>query len=124
MHTRHTLSAVALGTVLVGSGLVTQAQAAPTQAPGAPTSAAARCWTPNQQSGGTYVTPKDGESVVYHNGPAACPGGTAWTSLVNLACKYKNPAGNWWFYARGIGWVHHKHLSMVGSDWPARTCAS
>ncbi|MEV5128394.1 hypothetical protein AB0K49_37215 [Streptomyces decoyicus] len=85
--------------------------------------AAVDCWDPNEQSGGTYVKTKNGESAVYHHGPyGSCPGGGVYTRTVNFTCHYQNSAGSHWFYARDIGWIYHSYLSMSGSEWPARTC--
>lgn len=112
MHLRRLASLGVAAALAVGTPVLTASPAS-----------AADCWTPNEQTGGTWVNTKDG-APVYHIGPyGSCPGGTVYDEwIVNLTCHYQNSAGNHWFWARGIGWIYHSYLNMSGSEWPARTC--
>ncbi|WP_031080279.1 hypothetical protein [Streptomyces sp. NRRL S-118] len=102
---------------------VAAALAVGTAVPTASPAFAADCWDPNEDSGGTRVETKNGESAVFHHGPyGACPGGTVYRRYVYLTCHYQNSYGSHWFHARDIGWIYHSYLSMSGSEWPDRTC--
>lgn len=90
-------------------------------APAASASAATDCWRPKQTDFSVVAVAI--QNTVTHDGPyGACGDGRMPGGYVYASCKYRNSAGNWWYFT-DWGWIYGaKYIARWPYGQPNVTC--